>query len=37
VVACLPLDTRFMGSNPVKEDGFLGVIKIRSMTSFRRK
>jgi hypothetical protein len=34
VVACLPLDQRFVGSNPAKEDGFLRVIKICSTTSF---
>jgi hypothetical protein len=34
VVACLPLDPRFMGSNPAKDDGFLWVIKICSTTSF---
>jgi hypothetical protein len=34
VVACLPLDPRFAGSNPAEDDGFLRVIKIRSMTSF---
>jgi hypothetical protein len=35
VVACLPLDPRFVGSNPAKNDGFLRTIKIRSTTSFR--
>jgi hypothetical protein len=34
VVMCLLLDSRFTGSNPTKDDGFLGVIKIRSTTSF---
>jgi hypothetical protein len=34
VVACYPLDPRFAGSNPAEDDGFLRVIKIRSMTSF---
>jgi hypothetical protein len=34
VVACLPLDPKFAGSNPTKDDGFLRVIKIRSTTSF---
>jgi hypothetical protein len=34
VVACLPLDPRFTGSNPGEEMGFLRVIKISSMTSF---
>jgi hypothetical protein len=34
VIACLPLDTRFAGSNPAEDDGFLRVIKIRSTTSF---
>jgi hypothetical protein len=33
VVACLPLDPRFAGSNPVEDDGFLRVIKIRSTNS----
>jgi hypothetical protein len=32
VIACLPLDPRFAGSNP--DDGFLTVIKFRSTTSF---
>jgi hypothetical protein len=34
VVACLPVDLRFAGSNPAEDDGFLRVIKIRSATSF---
>jgi hypothetical protein len=34
VVACLQLDPRFAGSSPAEDDGFLGVIKIRSTTSF---
>jgi hypothetical protein len=34
VVACLPLDPRFAGSNPAEDDGFLRVITIRSTTSF---
>jgi hypothetical protein len=34
VVACLPLDPRFAGSNPGEDDGFSRVIKIRSTTSF---
>jgi hypothetical protein len=34
VVACLPLDPRFTGSNPAEDNGFLRVIKICSMTSF---
>jgi hypothetical protein len=34
VVACLPLDPRFAGSNPAEDDGFLRVIKIRSTPSF---
>jgi hypothetical protein len=34
VVACLPLDPRFTGSNPAEKDGFLRMIKIRSTTSF---
>jgi hypothetical protein len=34
VVACLPLDPRFAGSNPADDDGFLRVIKIHSATSF---
>jgi hypothetical protein len=37
VVECLPLDPRFVGSNLDEDDGFLRVIKIRSMTSFRAK
>jgi hypothetical protein len=27
VVACLPLDPRYAGSNPAEDDGFLKVIK----------
>jgi hypothetical protein len=27
VVACLPLDPRFAGSNPAEDDGFLRVYK----------
>jgi hypothetical protein len=34
VVACLPLDPRFAGSNPAGDNGLLRVIKIRSTTSF---
>jgi hypothetical protein len=34
VVACLPLDPRFAGSNPAEDDAFLRAIKIRSTTSF---
>jgi hypothetical protein len=34
VVACLPLDPMFGGSNPAEDDGFLRVIKIRSTNSF---
>jgi hypothetical protein len=34
VVACLPLDPRFTGSNLAEDDGFLRVIKIHSTTSF---
>jgi hypothetical protein len=34
VIACLPLDPRFAGSNPAEDDGFLRVIKIRGTTSF---
>jgi hypothetical protein len=34
VVACLPLDPRFAGSNPVEDDGLLRVITIRGTTSF---
>jgi hypothetical protein len=30
----MPLGPRFMGSNLAKDDGFLQVIKIHSMTSF---
>jgi hypothetical protein len=30
----LPLDPRFAGSHPVKDDEFLRAIKIRSTTSF---
>jgi hypothetical protein len=30
----LPLDPRFAGSNPAKDDEFLGAIKICSMASF---
>jgi hypothetical protein len=35
VAACLSLDVRFMDSNPGKDSGFLRVMKIHSMTSFR--
>jgi hypothetical protein len=31
MIACLPLDPRFAGSNPAKDDGFLSAIKIRSI------
>jgi hypothetical protein len=34
-LSCLPLDPRFMVSNPAKDDGFLRVIKIHSPTSYR--
>jgi hypothetical protein len=34
VVACLPLDPRFAGSNPAEDYGFLRVIKMCSTTSF---
>jgi hypothetical protein len=34
VVACLPLDPRFAGSNPAEDDGFSRVTKIRSTPSF---
>jgi hypothetical protein len=34
VVACVPLDPRFAGSNKAEDDGLLRVIKIRSTTSF---
>jgi hypothetical protein len=34
VVACLPLDPRFMGSNLAKDDGFLRVIHIHSTNFF---
>jgi hypothetical protein len=30
VVVCLPLDPRFVGSNPAEDDGFLGGSKARS-------
>jgi hypothetical protein len=33
VIACLPLDPRFAGSNPAEDNEFLRVIKIRSTTS----
>jgi hypothetical protein len=33
----MPLDPRFPGSSPAKDDGFLRVIKIRSTTSFGRE
>jgi hypothetical protein len=32
VVACLPFDPRFAGSNPTEDDRFLRVMKIRSTT-----
>jgi hypothetical protein len=34
-LACLPLDSRFAGSNLSEDDGFLREIKICSMTSIR--
>jgi hypothetical protein len=34
MVACLPLNPKFVGSNPAENDGFLRAIKIRSTTSF---
>jgi hypothetical protein len=34
VVACLPQDPKFMGSNSAEDDGFLRAIKICSTTSF---
>jgi hypothetical protein len=33
-LACKPLDPRFAGSNPAKDDCLLRAIKIRSMPSF---
>jgi hypothetical protein len=34
VVVCLQLDPRFTGSIPAKDNGFLRVTKVHSMTSF---
>jgi hypothetical protein len=34
VVACLPFDPRFAGSNPADDNGFLRATKILSTTSF---
>jgi hypothetical protein len=34
VVACLPLNPSFAGSNPADDDGILRAIKIHSRTSF---
>jgi hypothetical protein len=34
VVACLSLDPRFAGPNPVEDDGILRAINIRSTTFF---
>jgi hypothetical protein len=34
VVTYLPSDPRFVGSNQAEDDGYLRVIKIRTMTSF---
>jgi hypothetical protein len=34
MVACKPLDPRFVGSNLAEDSGFLRVIKIRSTASF---
>jgi hypothetical protein len=34
ILACLPLDPRFAGSNPAEDDGFLRSIKIHSTPSF---
>jgi hypothetical protein len=34
VVACLPLDPEVLGSDPAKDNGFLRVVKVHSMTSF---
>jgi hypothetical protein len=36
VVACLPLDIRFAGSNPADDNGFVRAIKIRRTTFFQR-
>jgi hypothetical protein len=33
-LVCLPLDSRFTGSNPAEDNGFLMAIKIHSTTSF---
>jgi hypothetical protein len=35
VVACLPFDPRFAGSDLAEKNGFLRPIKISSRTSFR--
>jgi hypothetical protein len=37
VASCLPLETRFAGSNPAEADGFLKEIKIHTTTSFGGK
>jgi hypothetical protein len=37
VIACLPLDPIFAGSDPAEDDGFLMAITIRSTTSFGGK
>jgi hypothetical protein len=34
VVVYVPLDSRFTGSNPAKDNGFLMAVKIRILTSF---
>jgi hypothetical protein len=36
MVACLPLDPRFTGSNPAEDDGFLKAIKYPQHDFFRR-
>jgi hypothetical protein len=37
LVAWLPLDRRFAGSNPAEDDEFLRVINVYSTTSFGRE
>jgi hypothetical protein len=36
-IACFPLDPRFKGSNPAKDNGFLRAIKICSMIPSEEK
>jgi hypothetical protein len=37
MLAIVPLDPRFAGSNPAEDDGFLKAIEVRCTTSFGGK